>query len=141
MPHDAVGDSVKNVDPHLQGAGVNLVKLVEVTEDDGVLRQHVLLPRDDQDLLGISSPVAALALIWVASPFWMLTPLTEVWSWPLAIMEVTAMVLGSSATVTSAVTCSSLCLPSRVTEVILATSLRGSMSTALMMAMFSLTAP
>merc|ERR1712227_1106423 len=52
-----------------------------------------------------------------------------------------AIVVGNSATVTSAVTCSSRCLPSSVTDVMLATSFRGSMSTALITATFSLTAP
>ena len=51
-PHDAVGDSVQNIDPHLQGAEVNPVNLVEVAEDHCVLWQHVLLPRGHQDLLG-----------------------------------------------------------------------------------------
>ena len=49
-PGHCFRDFVENGDgdPHLLDVGVNLVKLYEVAEDDGVLRPPVLLPRSEQ---------------------------------------------------------------------------------------------
>ena len=52
QPHDAAGDGVEDVDPHLERVGVDLVELVEVAVDDGVLGEPVLLARGHHDLLG-----------------------------------------------------------------------------------------
>ena len=50
-PHDTVGHPVENVDPHLEGAGVDLVQLVEVAVHHGVVGQAVLLSRRHHDLV------------------------------------------------------------------------------------------
>ena len=50
-PEDALRDPVEDVDPHAEGGRVDLVQLVEVAVDHGVVGQSVLLPRRHHDLL------------------------------------------------------------------------------------------
>jgi len=51
QPQHAVGNGLQNVDPHVEARRIDLVELVEVTVDDGVLRQTVLQPRTHYDRL------------------------------------------------------------------------------------------
>ena len=47
QPEHRVLNPVEDVHPHPQGGRVNLVQLVEVAVDDGVLRESVLATRRD----------------------------------------------------------------------------------------------
>ena len=51
-PQDRLGHCIQDVDPHLQRGGVDLVQLIEVAIDDGVLGEAVLGPSGDHDGLG-----------------------------------------------------------------------------------------
>ena len=51
QPEHTVGHPVEDVHPHLEGARADLVELVEVAVDDGVVREAVLLPGGHHDLL------------------------------------------------------------------------------------------
>ena len=52
QPHHAVRNAFEDLTPGLQRAGVDLVELVEVTVDHGILRQTILLTRGNQQLFG-----------------------------------------------------------------------------------------
>jgi len=49
QPQDAVRNGFEDVQPHVQTRRINLVQLVEVTVDNGVLGKAVLLPRAHYD--------------------------------------------------------------------------------------------
>ena len=51
-PEHCVGHSVENVDPHLECGRIDLVELVEVAVDNGVLGKAVLLTGGHHDLRG-----------------------------------------------------------------------------------------
>lgn len=48
--------------PHLEGGWINLVQLVKVAVDDGVLRESVLFPGGNKDVLGRLLPCGGLVV-------------------------------------------------------------------------------
>ena len=52
QPEDTVGHLLEDGRPVLKGHGVDLVELVEVAEDDRILRETVLGPRGEREVGG-----------------------------------------------------------------------------------------